>query len=134
MNTNKRILVELLAPPFLAVMWLAVASFKSETILSTLAGFLPLLLFAYLFSIIPSLAYTLAMEIWFRSGLRSHFGIFSTAGFSSLLGSGAGFLAAAIGAWLGFLIPSDCIHFASLGAVVGLLVGFYVDRKQTSAA
>lgn len=133
-TANKRILMELLAPPFLAAVWLAVASFKSETILSTLAGFLPLLFFACLFGLIPSLVYALAMEIWFRSRLRRRFGLFCTVGFSSFLGAGAGFLATAIGALLGFLFLSDCPHFSLVGAVIGLSVGFNVGRKQTSSA
>ena len=129
MNTNKRVFAELLAPPFLATVWLAVASAKSETISSILAGFLPLLFFAYVFSFIPSLVYALVMEIWFQSGMHARFGSLCTIGLSSSLGGGAGFLASVIGAGVGFLSLSDCRHFLLVGTVVGLLVGFYVSKK-----
>jgi hypothetical protein len=134
MSKEKRIFVELVAPPFLAVVWLAVSSIRVEPIHDVVLGFFPLLILAYAFSIVPSLLYALVMEVWFRSGLRARFGCFCTAGFSSLLGAGGGFLACAIGIWLGPLISFDRGHFALIGAVAGLLVGFYVGRKQTSAA
>jgi hypothetical protein len=134
MSQKQRILIELLTPPFLATLWLVVISWKAETISSVLLGFLPLLLFAYLFGIIPALLYTFAMERWFRSGLRVRFAWLCTAGLSALLGAAAGFLAAAFGAGIGFLIPSDCLHFLRIGAVVGLLIGVYVGRPQTTRA
>jgi hypothetical protein len=134
MNKKNRMLVEFLAPPFLAVVWLTISSYKSETIMSMVAGFIPLLFFACIFSLIPSLIYVMAMEIWFRSEFHSRLGFVCTACLSGFLGAGAGFSAAAIGSWLGFLVPSDCIHFLRIGAVVGLLVGLYIGRKQTFAA
>ena len=135
MSKEKRILVELLAPPFLAMIWIAVTTFSiSDGIFAIFGTFFFVLMFAYLFSIIPSLIYTVVMEVWFRSGLRTRFGLFCTAGLSSLLGGGAGFLACVIGIRLGPLISFDRGNFALIGAVAGLLVGFYVGRKQTSAA
>jgi len=136
MSTNQRIFVELSAPPFLAVMWMTAASLVngSEPILLVLVAWFPMLIYAYVISFIPSLIYTLVMEVWFRSGLRTRFGLFCTAGLSSLLGAGAGFLAVTIGIRGGPLIGEDWRDYTLIGAVVGLLVGLYVGRKQTSAA
>ena len=135
MSKEKRIFIELSAPPFLAVMWMAVASsIKGEPIFTILLACFPMLIFAYLFSIIPSLVYTLVMEVWFRLGLHTRLGLFCTAGLSSSLGAGAVFLAVIIGIWFGHLIGEDWRDFALMGAVIGLLVGLYVGRKQKSAA
>jgi hypothetical protein len=134
MSMRERILIELLAPPFLAVLWLAADALinKSEAIGDVIMGCFPVAFFAYLFSIIPSLIYTLVMEVWFRSGLGTRFGLFCTAALSSLLGTGAGLLACAIGTSLGPLIGEESRNFALMGAGIGLLVGLYVGRKQTS--
>ena len=133
MSKYRRIFFELLAPPFLTTIWLLIASSKSEPISDAILGFLPLLFFAYMFGIIPALLYTVAMELWFQFGLRARCGLLCTVGLSAFLGAAAGCLSAGIGALLAFLIPSDCINFLLIGAVDGLLVGFYVGRKQTSA-
>jgi hypothetical protein len=134
MSKEKRIFVELLAPPFLAVMWMAVASLIKEGPSFTVALYAFVLIFAYFFSAVPSVLYTFVMEVWFRSGLHARFGLFCTAGLSSLLGTGAGLLACAIGIWFGHLIGESFGNFALIGAVVGLLVGLYVGKKQTTAA
>jgi len=134
MSKNRRIFFELLAPPFLATIWLLITSSKSETISDAILGFVPLLLFAYMFGVIPAILYTVAMELWFRFGLRARCGLLCTIGLSAFLGAGAGFLSAAFGAWIGFLIWPDCIHFLWIGAWIGLLIGFYVGRHQTAAA
>jgi hypothetical protein len=65
MSKNRRMFFELLAPPFLATVWLLITSSKSETISGAILGFIPLLLFAYMFGIIPAILYTVAMELWF---------------------------------------------------------------------
>ncbi len=132
MKRSERILVELLAPPFLAVIWIAVTTFHMSDGIAIFAASFMMLVFAYLFSIIPSLIYASVMEVWFRSGLRTRFGLFGTAGLSSLLGMGGGILACVIGTWLGPLIGEDFRNFALIGAVVGLVVGLYIGRKQTS--
>jgi hypothetical protein len=136
MSVSKRISVELLAPSFLAVLWIAVDSLirQSETIGVVVGAFFIMLFFAYFFSVIPSLIYTLIMEAWFRSGLRARFGLICTGALSSFLGAGAGFLACAIGIWLRPLIGENPRDYALRGAVAGLLVGLYVGRKQTSHA
>jgi hypothetical protein len=134
MSKNRRIFFELLVPPFLATIWLLITSSKSETISDAILGFVPLLLFAYMFGIIPAILYTVAMELWFRFGLRVRCGLLCTVGLSAFLGAVAGFLSAGIGALLGFLIWPDCIHFLWIGAVVGLLVGFFVGRSQTAGS
>jgi hypothetical protein len=135
MSKNRRILFELLAPPFLAAVWVSIfSSHESETLSVIVVGSLGLVIFSYMFGIIPAILYTVAMELWFQFGLRARCGLLCTVGLSAFLGALAGYLSAGIGAWLGFLIPSDCRHFALIGAVIGLSVGFYVGRKQTSAA
>jgi hypothetical protein len=126
MKRTERILVELLAPPFLAMIWIAVTTFSLSDGVVIFPTFLFMVVVGYLFSIIPSLIYTSVMEVWFRSGLRARFGLSCTAAFSSLLGTGAGFLACAIGTWLGPLISFDCRNFALIGGTCGLVVGFYV--------
>jgi len=133
MSKNRRIFFEILAPPFLATIWLLINSSKSETISDAILGFVPLLLFAYMFGIIPSFLYTVAMELWFRLGLRVRCELLCTVGLSAFLGAMAGFLSGGIGALLGFLIRTDCIPFLWIGAVVGLLIGFLVGRRQTAA-
>jgi hypothetical protein len=135
MSKNRRILFELLAPPFLAAVWVIIfSSYESETLSVLVVGSLGLVMFSYMFGIIPAILYTVAMELWFQFGLRARCGLLCTVGLSAFLGAVAGYLSAGIGAWLGFLIPMDCRHFALIGAVIGLLIGFYVGRKQTSAA
>jgi len=131
MSKNRRILFEILAPPFLTTIWLVITSSKAETIADGIRGFFPLLLFAYVFGILPALLYTLAMELWFKFGLRARCGLLCTIGLSAFLGAWAGFLSAAIGTLLGFLIWSDCIHFLWIGASVGLLIGFCVGWRRT---
>jgi hypothetical protein len=133
MSKFRRILFELLAPPFLAAI-LIITTDTSDTFLGMLAGFLPFLFFAYAFGIIPSLIYMLAMEFWFQSGLRARCGFLCTIGLSCLLGVGAGFLSAWLGIWLGFLTQPDNLHLARIGGIVGSLIGFYVGRRQTTVA
>ena len=135
MSKNRRILFEVLAPPFLAAVLVNIfSSHESETLSVLVVGSFGLVWFAYVFGIIPAILYTVVMELWFQFGLRARCGLLCTIGLSAFLGALAGYLSAGIGAWLGFLIPSDCIHFSLFGIVVGLLVGFYVGRKQTPAA
>ena len=122
--------IEILAPPFLAVLWMCVASRNSQTISEILLGFGPALIFAYAFGIFPALLYTCAMEFWFESGLRARFGLLCTAGLSAFMGAAAGFLSAAIGTLVGFLLRPDCLYFLRVGAFVGLLIGFLVGRQQ----
>ena len=130
-----RILLELLAPPFLAAVWVTIfSSHESETLSDFLIGFPELVIFAYFFGLIPAAIYAVAMELWFHRGLRGRFGLLCTAAWSGFLGAVAGYFSAAIGSGLGFLIPSDCFYYLKVGAFIGLLIGFYVGRKQTSAA
>jgi hypothetical protein len=94
----------------------------------------PALIYAYIFGLIPAILYTIAMELWFHFGLRSRFGLLCTATLSGILGASAGYLSSVIGRRLEVLTPSDCHYFLQAGVVGGLLIGFYVGRKQTSAA
>ena len=132
MNKHQRILIEALAPSFLATVILA-ATDRSDTFWMILAGFVPLLGSAYFFGFIPSVVYTLAMEVWFQMGLRARCGLLCTLGFSAILGAGAGFLSALLASPLGFT-SSDCFHFLRMGALIGFLIAFYVGRRQTSGA
>jgi hypothetical protein len=135
MSKKRRILVELLAPAFLATLWLVVtSSHEAQTLSVIIFGSCALLVFSYLFAIVPSAMYAIAMEIWFRSGLGVRLGLLCTSALSCLLGAAGGFLSGAIGRVLGFLTPSDNFHFARAGAVIGLLIGFYVSRKSKSVA
>jgi len=135
MKNYKRIFIELLAPPFLAAVWVSIfSSHESETLSVILIGFPVLVMFAYFFGIVPAAIYAVAMELWFHRGFRGRFGLLCTAGWSGFLGAVAGYFSAAIGSGLGFLIPSDCFYYLKVGAFIGLLIGFYVGRKQTSAA
>ena len=133
MSKHRRILVELLAPPLLAAVALVAVSYKQETLAGILLGFVPLVMAAYVLGFIPSLLYTGAMELWFRSGLRVRFGLLCTVLLSACLGAGAGFLSAVFGAGLGFS-EADRLHLLRLGAVIGLLIGFYVGRVRTPTA
>jgi len=134
MSRHARILTELFAPPFLAILVKAILACGKEPLLDILIGFIPMLKFAYVFGIIPAFLYTVAMELWFQLGLRARCGLLCTAGLSGLLGIGAGYLSAWFGIWPGFLTRPEAIHYAKLGAFVGLLIGFFVSRKQTAAA
>lgn len=110
-------------------MLLVFKSWKSETLSTILLGFLPLLFFSYLLGTIPAVLYTIAMELWFQSGLRARCGFLCTIGLSTCLGAGAGFLSGALGFWAGFT-KSDRLYLLLIGAFVGLLVGSYLGRKQ----
>jgi hypothetical protein len=133
MSKNRRILFELLAPPFLAAI-ITIAGDKSSEWYMIIAGFFPSLFFFYVFGIIPSAIYTLAMELWFYARLRERCGFICTSAVSGILGCAAGFAGAWSGILLGFLTRPDDYSLAKLGLVVGLLVGFFVSQKQTSAA
>lgn len=135
MSKPQRIVVEAFAPPLLATLYLFCfppAGWKPEPISTQLLAFLPMLFFAYLFAIIPSCLYAAVMELWFRLRLRTRFGLFCTVALSSFLGAGGGFLACAIGTWLGPLIGEDFREYVRNGVVVGLLVGFYVGSPWTA--
>jgi len=141
MSKKKRILFEVLAPPFSAVLLILIFGFfgshESVTfsdVLFGFFGFIPLLMFAYAFGIIPAIIYAGVMELWFHFGLRSRLGLLCTVGLSGLLGLGAGFLSGWVGIWLGFLTHPDDYRLAKIGAMVGLLIGYYVEKKQTLAA
>jgi hypothetical protein len=133
MSKYRRMLFELFAPPFLAVL-LLITTDRSETVDEILTAFLPMLFFAYAFGIIPSLIYMLAMEFWFQSGLRTRFGFLCTIGLSGLLGVGAGFLSAWLGICFGSFTQPDIYYLARTGAIVGSLIGFCVGKRQTTVA
>ena len=133
MNKYQRILIEVTAPAPLAAVALLVGSYKQDTLSDILLGFFPLVCAAYALGFIPSLLYTGAMELWFHLGLRARCGLLCTGILSSLLGAGAGFLSAVLGSGAGFS-ESDRLYFLRIGAVIGLLIGFYVGRQQKPKA
>jgi len=128
-NGHRRIVTELFAPPFLAALVEASLAFGKEPLSDILGGFIPTLQFAYVFGIVPAILYTAVMELWFRLGFRARCGLLCTAGLSGLLGVGAGYLSAWFGIWLGFLTRPEAIHYAKLGALIGLLIGFFVAGR-----
>ena len=128
MKKYQRILIETLAPPFLGAFIFMATGSGSDTLSDRVFYFLPFLLVAYIFCIIPSLIYTAAMELWFWLELRARCGLLCTAVFSAALGCGAGLA-------IEFVIDFHQISlFLWIGALVGLMVGFYVGRPKTSAA
>ncbi len=134
MTKNQRMMVEALAPPFLATVCLSVISLRQESISDVFPQFLPCLLLIYAFGIFPAFFYMVAMELWFHFGWRTRCGSLGTVGFSGLLGTVAAYLSVASLTHLGFLVGSEGFYFLPIGAFVGLLIGFYVGRKDTSAA
>jgi hypothetical protein len=131
MKKQNRIIMELFAPPFLAALSVIIfSSHDSQTLYDWLVGGPVIIIFAYVFGIVPAGIYTFAMELWFGFGFRARCGLLCTIIFSALLGAGAGFLSAGIGVLLRFLISLDCERFSITGAVIGLLVGFCVSWKQ----
>jgi hypothetical protein len=132
MSKRPRILIEVLAPPFLAALVMLAAD-KSDSPLDIVLGFFPSLIFFYGFGVIPSLVYGLLMELWFRSRLSARCGLFGSILLSGVLGAGAGFSAAWLGVCSGVLTQIDISFLVRVGAIVGLLLGFYVGQKQASA-
>ena len=112
----------MLAPPFLGAFIFTITGNESGTLAETVAGFFPFVLVAYFFSVVPSLLYMLAMELWFWLGLHARWGLPCTAVFSAFLGCGAGLLIEYV---LDFQKIS-CPLFLWIGSLVGLLIGFYV--------
>ncbi len=117
-----RIIVEIALPPPLAVVIVLVShprSYRAEDILTGL----PALLFAaYAFALLPCLAYAAVMELWFAKGIQDRCGPLCTAGVSSLLGTGAGYV-------IQLLIPGGGIVLLPIGALDGMLVGAYLAYR-----
>ena len=134
MSKNQRMIIEAFAPPFLATVCLVIMSFRQESLSDVFLGFLPCLLFAYAFGIFPALLFMVVMELWFYFGFRRRCGLLCTVGLSGILGFGAGLLSALLAICLGLLTQPDSFWLAKIGLIVGLLIGFYVARKETSAA
>jgi len=130
MNKYQRILIEMLAPPFLGAFIFMVTGNGSDPFLDRVFYFLPFLQVAYTFCIIPSVVYMSVMELWFWLGLRARCGLLCTVIFSAILGCGAGLV-------IEYVIDFQQILSTVLlwiGALVGILIGFYVSRQKTSAA
>lgn len=125
MNPHKRILVELLAPPPLAVLLLLVTGRTSDSFLDIVIGLLPIIGAAYGLGIVPSIIYMGVMEFWFRWGLHTRFGLLCTVLLSGTLGAAAGFL---IQLFLASSAGPSTLWW--IGALVGLLIGVYVGRFE----
>jgi hypothetical protein len=129
MKKYQRILIEALAPPFLGAFIFTFAGCGSDTWRDRFLLFLPFLFGAYVFCIIPSLVYMLAMELWFRMGLRARCGLFCTVIFSAILGCGAGLAIEYVTDFHQILSTV----FLWISSLVGLLIGFYISRQKTLA-
>ena len=130
MDRLQRILIEMFAPPFLGACMVMVRPSAADNFHERFFGFLPLVVAAYTFAIIPSLLYTAAMELWFWLGLRARCGLLCTVIVSAALGCGAGLA-------IEYVIDGQQILstvFLREGALVGLLIGVYVSRQNISAA
>jgi hypothetical protein len=121
LSRTKRVLIELFIPPLLgsAPFWL-IAVFSG----GGLNGVIFILFIAYLVALVPSLLFTVALEIAFSMGLdpRNSKAIW----FAGFLGLAAGTACAAVfklGKWLIILGP--------IGAVVGLAIGLIVWWRST---
>lgn len=134
MSNIRRKLVEVFAPPFLATIALVILIAKNDSASGILLGFIPFLFCAYVFGIIPSLLYMLAMESWFKLKLRGRWGMLCTVGLSVLLGTAAGLMTNVLAHVTGFLTGADDLWLPKIGALVGLLVGFYGGRQQPYSA
>jgi hypothetical protein len=129
MSKNRRILFEALAPPFLGAFIFMVTGSGSDTLADRVFYFLPFVLMAYAFCIIPSFLYMLVMELWFWLGLRARCGLLCTVLLSAFLGCGAGLV-------IEYVIDFHQIlstNFLWIGSLVGLLIGFYVSKQKTSS-
>ena len=134
MSKNQRMIVEAFAPPFLATVCLVVMSFRQASLSDVFLGFLPSLLVTYTFGIFPAFLYMVAMELWFHFGWRTRCGLLCTLAFSAFMGAVAAFLSIALVTPLAGSGSDGFYLFMPIGAFIGLLIGFYVGRKETSAA
>jgi hypothetical protein len=138
MTKSHRMLFEVAAPPLLAAFFIDVKSVFSVSSWIDLGmifgGFIPLIFMLYLIGIIPSLIYMGLMEFWFRMGMHRCCGLFCTVILSAVLGWGAALLSGLILVWMGFLFMPDILAFSWFGILVGLLIGFYVGKRQVRSA
>src|SRR5665213_1974693 len=121
MNRTRRVLVELLAPPLGATIIVASIS-RGDTLTSRILGFPALLIFAYIFGIVPSAIYTAVMELWFEKGYYRRFGLSITVALSGVLG-----LADRYGVeMLSQQITKSSLftYLLPVGSNVGVLLGF----------
>lgn len=127
MRRPARILLELLAPAAIASLLLAAGWATAELDAEPLRALPFLLAFAYAFAAIPSLLFTLAMEVAFSRGLDPSSG--RAVRFAALLGLlGGAAIALAFG-------PRGALQnlalFSALGAATGALVGLLVRARST---
>src|ERR1039457_1285994 len=122
MNKYKRIFIEVLAPPFLGAFIVVFTDPGGYSFMDRIKAFPQFLYGTYIFAIMPSCVYALAMELWFWFGLRARLGLLCTVAFSALLGCGAG-------AFIQHITDGD-VQVVLLGALVGLVIGFVVGRRQ----
>jgi hypothetical protein len=115
-------------PPLAAFLIVVTGCNTSDGFYDILRGFLPFVLAAYSFGILPSILYVCAMEFWFQKGLHARCGLLCTVGLSSLLGIGAGFLIQLV-----IIQGLEITYFLSIGALVGAMIGFYVGRHQPAS-
>ena len=121
MTRRRRIAVEILAPPALGTIWIAIYLCLNDRTFEYLLSIPTYLLFAYPLAILPSLAYAKVMEIWFSRGLHCQFGVLGTTILSVAFG-------AVTGGLLNLLLQFQ-ISLTLCGSVVGMSLGFFVARK-----
>src|SRR5436189_5809966 len=92
MTRTRRIAVEILSPPLIAAFLIATDGRSADTVLASVFGFPIMLVYAYVFGIIPSAAYALAIETWITLKGHQKFGAFLTVVISSLLGLLSGYI------------------------------------------
>ena len=116
MKTNLRIAMEVLGPGFLGTLLLFVWNHDAFTHagLLSIRGFGGYLLGAYIFAILPSLAYAYFMERWLKRDASGDRGFAGTIAVSTAMGTAAG---------LAIQLASEA-SVALLGAIVGLILGF----------
>jgi len=127
MKRSTRIALELLGPPLLGalLLWLTVlpidGSFGAGVDWWVMLSWM--VLWAYLFAGIPSILYTLTMEVAFAKGLNA--GRWPATAFSGLLGAGAGVSMVLV--LMGWQFDAAVLlRFGELGLTVGLVLGLVI--------
>ena len=124
MKRPRRIALELLGPAFIAVTLYLSVGFAVSRDLIVVEGFFMFLVFAYVFSAIPSVAFTVLMEIAFARGLeeRSWRAVALASGLGALSG-----VAIALTFAKGFDNQRGAFSvFPALGLITGALVGLAI--------
>jgi hypothetical protein len=133
MNRSRRLLIEILTPPFLGALIYTLGGYGSDNLLDRITLFPVFLVAVYCFGSLPSLLYALIMEIWFSNRLHKRLGIIATLIVSLLLGACSGFCVFALSKVFIQGSGSDLKVFLGIGNIVGIGMCFIFlylhDRK-----